>query len=183
MPIRLANRARNSYEYPLLIKHLLHTPLATAAHQEIVYRDRSRYTYLTLRERIGRLAAALSALGVEAGTTVAVMDWDSHRYLECFFAIPMMGAILQTVNVRLSPDQIAHTLRHAGAEVLLVHSDFLAVAAGIRGQLPSLRSLIRIEDGVRSDWPAGKSAGEYEQLLEVAGKDFVFEDFDENAIA
>ena len=121
MPIRLAEPAPEAYSYPLLIKHLLHTPLATAPHQEIVYRDRSRYTYRDLRRRITRLAAGLRSLGVEAGTTVAVMDWDSHRYLECFFAIPMMGAVLQTVNVRLSPTQVAYTLQHAGAEVILAH--------------------------------------------------------------
>ncbi len=64
---------------------------------------RRRHSYRTLRERIGRLASVLAGLGVEAGDTVAMMDWDSHRYLECFFAVPMMGAILQTVNVRLTP--------------------------------------------------------------------------------
>jgi fatty-acyl-CoA synthase len=94
MPIRFAQAASSAYRYPLLIRHLLHTPLATAPRQEIVYRDRVRHTYEMLDRRIGQLAAALSRLGVEAGTTVAVMDWDSHRYLECFFAIPMMGAVL-----------------------------------------------------------------------------------------
>src|SRR3546814_9053047 len=48
--------------------------------------------------------------------TVAVMDWDSHRYLEAYFAVPMMGAVLQTVNVRLPQPQIAYTLQHANAE-------------------------------------------------------------------
>src|SRR6202035_4054133 len=141
MSIRLADRASNAYSYPLLIKHLLHTPLATAPHQEIVYRDSSRYTYVTLRTRIAQLAAGLTALGAEAGTTVAVMDWDSHRYLECFFAIPMMGAVLQTVNVRLSPGQIGYTLRHAGAEIVLVHRDFLPLLAALRDQLPALRAV------------------------------------------
>src|SRR6202022_2504007 len=117
MSIRLADRASNAYSYPLLIKHLLHTPLATAPDQEIVYRDRSRYTYVKLNQRISHLAAGLSRIGVEAGTTVAVMDWDSHRYLECFFAIPMMGAVLQTVNVRLAPQEILFTLKDSGAEV------------------------------------------------------------------
>jgi fatty-acyl-CoA synthase len=80
MPIRLAEPASEAYSYPILIKHLLHTPLATAPHQEIVYRDRSRHTYRDLRRRIARLAAGLRSLGVEAGTTVAVMEWDSHRW-------------------------------------------------------------------------------------------------------
>lgn len=88
----------SAYTYPLLIKHLLHTPLAHAPEQEIVYRGQTRYSYRTLRDRIGRLASALAAVGVRRGDTVAMMDWDSHRYLECYFGVPMMGAVLQTVN-------------------------------------------------------------------------------------
>ncbi len=53
-------------------------------------------------ERVARLANVLSEAGVKAGDTVAVMDWDSHRYLECMFAIPMIGAVLHTINIRLS---------------------------------------------------------------------------------
>jgi fatty-acyl-CoA synthase len=59
------------------------------------------------------------------------MDWDSHRYLECFFAIPMMGAVLQTVNVRLSSSQIAYTLAHANAEVVLIHREFMPILASL----------------------------------------------------
>ena len=70
-----------AYAYPLLIKQLLHTPFAEAPQQEIVYRGKQRYTYLRLRERIGQLAGALAKLGVQHGTTVGVMDWDSPRYL------------------------------------------------------------------------------------------------------
>ena len=95
-----AQPAASAYPYPLLIRQLLHTPLTTAPHQEIVYADKRRYDYATLRERIGRLAGALADLGIRPGDTVAVMDWDSHRYLECFFAVPMMGAVLHTINVR-----------------------------------------------------------------------------------
>ena len=55
------------------------------------------------------------------------MDWDSHRYLESYFAIPMTGAVLMTVNVRLSPEQIVYTLNHSGAKALLVNTEFLPV--------------------------------------------------------
>jgi fatty-acyl-CoA synthase len=79
-----------AYQYPLLIKQLLHTPLAHAPDQEIVYRGKLRLTYSMLRERIAQLANGLHRIGVEHGSTVAIMDWDSHRYLECYFAVPMM---------------------------------------------------------------------------------------------
>ena len=132
MSASLIERTPSAYDYPLLIKHLLHTPLVTAPDQEIVYRDICRYTYRTLSQRISRLASGLAGLGVRSGDTVAVMDWDSHRYLECYFAIPMMGAVLQTVNIRLSPEQILYTLNHAEADVILCNTDFLPILDSIK---------------------------------------------------
>ncbi|CAD6516375.1 Long-chain-fatty-acid--CoA ligase [Paraburkholderia kirstenboschensis] len=69
--------------------------------------------------------------GFDAGRTVAVMDWDSRRYLACSFAVPMMGAVLQTVNVRLSQEEIAYTIDHAGVEILFDHTDFMPVVEAI----------------------------------------------------
>ncbi|MBW8774337.1 MAG: AMP-binding protein, partial [Stenotrophomonas sp.] len=94
---------------PLLIKQLLLTPLATHPGQEIVYGDKVRFDYRTLQARIGQLAGLLASLGVRHGDTVAVMDWDSNRYLEAYFAVPMIGAVLMMVNIRLAPEQIAYT--------------------------------------------------------------------------
>lgn len=176
----------SAYGYPLLIKQLLHTPLATAPDQEIVYRGERRHSYREMRQRIGRLASALTLQGVRAGDTVAVMDWDSHRYLEAYFAVPMMGAVLMTTNIRLSPEQIAYTLQHSGASTLLVHADFLPVLAAIRAELPALARIVLIADGL--DVPAAATAGlacvgEYEALLAAASADFDFPDFDENTRA
>lgn len=172
----------DAYAYPLLIKQLLHTPLATSPEQEIVDRDRGRYTYWTLRHRIGQLASALTELGVNRGDTVAIMDWDSTRYLESYFAVPMMGAVLMTANVRLSPEQIVYTLNHSGANTLLINAEFLPVYEGIRDQLEGIRRVVLIADGERLALPEG-FVGEYEALLTAASPDFVFEDFDENTRA
>lgn len=183
MAIRLAQLAPEAYVYPLLIKQLLHAPLASASGQEIVYRDRVRYTYRDLRVRLGRLASALTGLGVSPGTTVAVMDWDSHRYLECYFAIPMLGAVLQTVNVRLPPQEILFTLQDAQAEVILVHRDFVPLLASIRVHLEGLKAIVLMEDvpppAPRPDWVSA----EYESMTASASPDYEFQDFDENAIA
>ena len=70
----LIERTPSAYGYPLLVKHLLHTPLAYAPEQEIVYRDLKRYDYRTLRRRFGQLASGLEGLGVGPGDTVAVLD-------------------------------------------------------------------------------------------------------------
>ena len=170
-----------AHDYQLLIGQLLLTPLATAPHREIVYRDLVRYDYRTLRDRIGRLAGFLSDLGVEHGDVVAVMDWDSHRYLEAYFAIPMMGATLMTVNVRLSPDQIAYTVNHAEARVLLAHADFLPLVEKLRAHLPHVEKVVLLTDQPAPP-PPGFDA-EYEAGLAAASPDFPFESFDENTRA
>jgi len=172
----------SAYGYPLLIKQLLLTPLATAPDQEIVYRDRLRYRYRDFRGRIGRLAATLAGLGVEPGMTVAVMDWDSHRYLEAYFAVPMMGAVLMTVNIRLAPEQILYCLNHSRSDVLLVHADFLPILAAIRDRLETVRAVVLIADGGAAA-PGAGHAGEYEALLARAAPDYEFPDFDENTRA
>jgi fatty-acyl-CoA synthase len=180
---RLIQTAKSAYPYPLIFKQLWHTPRVQAPDQEIVYRDLKRFTYLQIWERIGRLASALSKAGVVPGDTVGVLDWDSHRFLEAFFAIPMMGAVLQTVNVRLSPEQIAYTIDHAGASTLLVNDEFVGLLEGIRSRLPKVKRLI-----VMSDRPAPQTGslsfvGEYESLLAEAAPDYDFPDFDENTQA
>jgi len=183
MPENLIESAPSAYTYPLLIKHLLHTPLVHAPEQQIVYQGKYRYTYRDLRERIGRLASALAGLGVRHGSTVAVMDWDSHRYLECYFAVPMMGAVLQTVNVRLSPDQILYTLNHAKADVLLVHSDFVSVLEGIKDKLETVRKFVLITDGVERAKVSVPTAIDYESIVGASSPEFSFPDFDENTRA
>jgi fatty-acyl-CoA synthase len=176
-------RTPSAYDFPLLIKQLWITPLANAPRQEILYRDQRRQTYTETRARVGRLASALAGIGVKPGTTVAVMDWDTHRYFESFFAIPMMGCVLQTVNIRLSPEQILYCLNHARAEVVLVNSEFLPVLEAIRDKLETAKQFVLLDDSGAP--PASPIAfrGEYEALLAAAAPDYDFQDFDENTRA
>ncbi len=182
MPLRFADHSEEAYRFPLTIGHLLDAALVTSAAQEIVYRDQLRFTYAELRRRIGRLATLLTDLGAEEGMTIGVMDWDSHRYLEAYFAVPMMGAVLQTVNVRLSPAQVAYTLNHASAEILLVHRDFFPLVEAILPSCPKVKAVVAIMDGEAGELPA-YAKGEYEALSAAASPDFAFRDFDENALA
>jgi fatty-acyl-CoA synthase len=180
--VQIVERAPEAYAYPLLIKQLLHTPLIYSPDQEIVYRDQMRMTYRDLYRRINQLANVLTNLGVGPGDTVAVLDWDSHRYLEAFFAVPMIGAILHTVNVRLSPEQILWTMNHAEDLVVLSHQEFLPILESVQGQLTTVKKFVAIKEG---DLPATTLplAGEYEELLAAAPVTFDFPDFDENAKA
>jgi len=179
----LIERTASAYSYPLLIKNLLAYPVVDNPDQEIVYRDQLRYDYRTLRERISCLANLLTGLGVKPGDTVAVMDWDSHRYLECFFAVPMIGAVLHTINVRLSPDQILYTIDHAEDDVILVHQDFLPILEAIKGRIDTVEHYVLLTDGGDPAETALALTGEYEAMLAGSHKEFDFPDLDEHTRA
>ena len=182
--------ATEAYDYPLTLDHLLHGALTCSPAREIVHGSRGRYDYRALRRRIGRLAAGLASLGVKPGATVAVMDWDSPRYLECFFAVPMMGAVLHTINVRLSPEQILYTIRHAEDDVILVHEDFVPLIARICDRFDRAPKLVLLRDD--DDSPAPGSGGDpggvdfatdYRSLLERGGDGYEFPALDERTRA
>jgi fatty-acyl-CoA synthase len=168
---------------PLLIGGLLETGLRAAGDNQIVYRNQLRHDYPTLNRRVHQLAHALSALGVKAGDTVAVLDWDSHRYLECFFAIPMLGAVLHTVNVRLAPDQVQFTMAHADDTLVLSHRDFLPLLESIADQLPAVRGYMLLQDAQEEVLTSLPLRGEYEALLARQPTVYPFAEFDENAVA
>ncbi|MEM7206978.1 MAG: fatty acid--CoA ligase [Pseudomonadota bacterium] len=173
--------APSAYAYPLLIKQLFHMSLSCSPEQEIVSGTSHRYTYRSFFSRVRKLANVLEKLGVTPGQTIAVMDWDCHRYLECFFGVPMFGAVLHTINIRLSPEQILYTINHARDDVILVHSDFVELVESISDRFERPIKLIYLRDD-DSATPA-TYAGEYEQLIHSAYQDYDFTDFDENTRA
>jgi fatty-acyl-CoA synthase len=144
MTPKIIDPTPSAYNYRLLIKHFLQTPLIYSPDQEIIYRDKMRYTYAAFGKRIHKLANALKGIGVQPGDTVAVMDWDSHRYLECFFAVPMMGAVLHTINIRLSPDQLIYTINHAQDNVIMVNSDFFSLLESVKDRFETPKKIILI---------------------------------------
>lgn len=141
-----------------------------------------RLSYAEFHGRIARLGAALARLGMGQGATVAVMDWDSVRYLECFFAVPMVGATLHTVNIRLSPEQILYTINHAMDDAILCHSDFLPVLLPLLPRISRPVSLVLLTDTPGDPLPPG-FAGEYEALLAAEGGDYAFPDLPEDTRA
>ena len=183
MPAKPIYRTPSAYSYQLLIKNILTTPLIYSPKQEIVYRDRLRYDYETFFKRVTRLAGMLQQQGVQPGDTVAIMDWDSHRYLECFFAVPMMGAVLHTINIRLSTEQLIYTINHAEDDVILVNAEFLRVLEEVKDQFETVKKIILLTDA--DDTPETSLAieGEYEALLGKSSNGYEFPDFDENTRA
>jgi len=125
----------------------------------------------------------LKGLKVKMGDTVAVMDWDSHRYLECFFAVPMMGAVLHTINIRLSPEQLLYTINHAEDDVILVNADFLPLLESIRDQLSTSKKILLLNDLDEVPETSLSLEGEYEDLIAKSSSHYDFPDFDENEVA
>jgi fatty-acyl-CoA synthase len=179
----LIPRTASACDAPLSIRQILDRGVATAPAQEIVYGDRLRFTYAKLGERVRRLASALEDLGVKPGATVGIMDWDSHRYLECFFAVPMMGAVLHTVNVRISPEQVLYTINHAADDVILVNAEFLPLVEAIHEKIRPGVKFVLIEDGATVPQTRLRFAAEYESMLDRASPSFAFPQLDETTRA
>ncbi|WP_417690319.1 fatty acid--CoA ligase [Pseudidiomarina sp.] len=184
MAVKLISPADEAYNYPLLIKQLLLSAERYAGDNEIVGGNNGqRFSYGEFIERVHRLANVLTEAGVKEGDTVAVLDWDTPRYLECFFAVPMIGAVLHTVNVRLAPEQVVYTMNHAQDDLVLVHDDFLPLIAKVQDQLTTVKGYIQLTDEAQAPQPPLEVIGDYESLLAGALTEFDFPDFDENAIA
>jgi fatty-acyl-CoA synthase len=172
-----------NYQYPLIIKKLLAPCLINSPDREIVYGNRHRYTYKDLNERIGKLANGLVKQGINPGDTIAVFEYDSHRYLECFFAIPMLGAVLQTVNWRLSAEQILYTINHAEAKMIIINADFFPILEDIRDKIETVERIVVITENADKADAKAKHDTEYEALLRSVSASYNFPDLDENTKA
>ena len=170
--------------FPLLIKSLLTTPRQVAGDVEIVSDGLTRYAYRDLEDRLHRFGAGLARAGVGHGDVVAVMDWDTHRYFEAFFAVPMLGAVLHTVNVRLAPSQIAYTINHAEDDVIMVHTDFLPLLAEVMPMVSrKVRLILMRDDPVSEPDTDFEFITSYDAMLAEPAGEFNFPDFDENSRA
>lgn len=171
-----------AYNFQLILKHILAQGVAWAPQQEIVYRENFRYTYETMYRRVLRLGGALQALGVNQGARVGVIERDSHRYLEMYFGIPGIGAVLHTINPRLSPEDAVYTATHAEDYALVFHEEFLPLAERIRAAVPSIRKYVIIADD--SSEPKIKWVDkEYEEFLAGATPLPELPDLNENILA
>lgn len=151
--------------YQLQIKQILLDSVARTSNKEIVHSNVNRYDYAEFTYRVGCAANAFQHLGLEEGSTIAVMDWDSHRYLECYFAIPMIGAKLHTINVRLSPEQILYTINHAKDDLILCHVDFFPILNQIRDRITCPVKFVILHDKLTDYSTDIELEGEYESIV------------------
>jgi fatty-acyl-CoA synthase len=199
MKIKKIESAANAYKYPLLIKRILADSLKYEPTHEIHYRDVFKMDYYELNKRVRRMANVLDKLNIDGGQTIGFMDYDSHRFLEGFFVIPMTGNVLHTVNWRLSEEQILYTINHAEDTLLIIHEDFLPVLNNIWDKITTVEKIIICSDDSCSMFDVRKKTdsnykhltskiehlivGEYEDLLKNESDTYDFPDFDEDAVA
>ena len=169
---------------PLMISSILQHAAVAHGDREIVSRlvDEPlwRYDYAGLAERAGRAANMIKRLGVGQGDFVSTLAWNTHRHYELFFAVPGIGAVLHTGNPRLSDEQIAYTLNHAGSSVLLFERNFADLVQRLLPRLTNIRHFIMLADADLPDMPGVNLLG-YEQLLAQEESFDQWPSFDENA--
>jgi len=159
--------------YPLTLTHFFERSRRLFARKAIATRVPGkplfRYTYGDFAERTMRLAGALAALGVRRGDRVATFAWNSHRHLELYWATPLSGGVLHTLNIRLSPLDLTYIVNHAGDSVIFADASLWPVLAAIRDKLPTVRQIVIMPDGVAdAAETAGREHSEYEALLAAA---------------
>jgi fatty-acyl-CoA synthase len=140
-----------------------------------------RFTYKQIAERTRRLADSLTKLGVTKGDRVGTLAWNHHRHLEAYFAIPCMGAVLHTVNIRLSPQHISYIINHAEDKVLLVDPDILPLLETCAAELKTVKAFIIMTDEKELPKTTLSPIYHYENLLSEANPEYKYpEDIAEN---
>ncbi|MBL0386755.1 long-chain fatty acid--CoA ligase [Tumebacillus sp. ITR2] len=174
-------------DFPLTLRTLFERAEKLFPKKEIVSRTLSglfRYTYADYTRRTRRLSSALETLGIERGDRVATFAWNDHRHLEAYFGIPCMGAVLHTVNIRLSPEHIAYIVNHAQDRVMLVDETLIPVLEKVADQLTTVEAYIIMTDKPELPPTTLSPAYSYEKLLQDADETYAYpQDLDENAVA
>lgn len=171
----------------LMISDLLHHAARHHPHGEIVSRmvdfSIQRQSWPETERRARRLANALAGLGVSPGDRVATLAWNGFRHVELYFAISGSGAVVNTVNPRLAPDDIAYIIGHAEDGVLFAETDFADLVARIAPKLTELlRHVVFLCDAASLPdvtLPAGIAVSAYESLLDAASETYDWPRFDE----
>jgi len=143
-----------------------------------------RASYADVADNADRLAAALHRLGIRAGDPIGTFMWNNQEHLEAYFAVPCMGAVLHTLNIRLSHEQLAFVTNHAGDRVVLVDDSLVPVIAPVAAELTSVQAWIVNGDGDASALVAtGRPVYRYDELLAAEAPGFDYPEPEERAAA
>ncbi len=175
-------------DFPLTITHLLRHGRTVHRTSEVLTYDgpdaglRSA-TFAEVADRADQLAAALQRLGVEAGDRVATFMWNNQRHMEAYLAVPCMGAVLHTLNIRLFPEQLVYVVNHAEDKVIIVDESLIPLLAKVRDQFTTVEQIIVCHSGGVGAHPELGDTLDYEELIGAEEPGFDYPDLDERAAA
>lgn len=169
-------------DYPLTISSILKRAVQVYPESELVSTTTTgvhRYTYREFYQRVVRAMNMLRALGVKPGDRVATFAWNSNRHMELYYAIPCMGAVLHTLNIRLFPEQLTYIVNHAEDTMIFVDSTLTAPLEALSDQFKTVKKYIIMSDSGPVESKLSPTY-DYETLLSQADDTEDFPVLDEN---
>ncbi len=168
---------------PLLLRDIMQHGVAVYAEKKVFTVTPTgveEATFTQIAHRAEQLAAALERLGVQRGDRVATFMWNNQAHMEAYFAVPCMGAVLHTLNIRLFPEQLSFIINHADDKVIIVDASLAPLLAKIRDQIPSATTII-----LHGDEPTGVLGDtlDYETLVSAERPGFEWPLLDERDAA
>jgi fatty-acyl-CoA synthase len=162
-----------------IFEHMRHNHGARGIVSRLDDGTTERFTYAQFAKRVAQLAHVLVELGIKPGDRVASFGWNTHRHLELYFAVPMIGAVLHTTNIRLFPEQVAWVFDHAGDKVVFVDASLAPAVASAMATRPEFHLPFVVMG--KSDALPG--AHDYETLLAGKPETFAWPAIDEKTAA
>ena len=178
--------ASQQVNYQLNVINLIRQGVRNFKKQEIVSRRPNgtffRYTYNDSYERMQRLANALVTIGVKIGDRVGVISWNHHQYFEVYFGLPGMGAVMITLNLRLSTEDLVYIIKHSGLKFIIVDEDLLHMAESVAPSCKSIEGFIIISDKSLNEIETNLDpVYSYETLLNDAAPSYQWPNLNENS--
>ena len=170
---------------PLLMSKIIDRGAKVAPNEEIVTATENgvrRQTYKETRDRAHQLAHALADAGIAVGDRVGTFMWNGSRHLEAYQACAGMGAVLHTLNIRLSEKDLEYIINHAEDQIIIVDADILPLLEKLEGKMPTVRQVvIATEEGFEGWSTQLPNAVDYEDFIEDKPTHYEWPDIDENS--
>src|ERR1700716_631399 len=174
-------------DFPLTIAMILRHGRTVHGDSEVVTfeGDSSRRAlFVEVAGRAEQLAAALQRLDIEPGDRVGTFQWNTQEHLEAYLAVPGMGAVLHTLNIRLFPEQLTYIVNHAQDKVVIVDASLLPLLNPLLSTFDSVRHVIVVGgDTAAVTAPDGVSVHSYAELLAGQPDEFDWVEIDERSAA
>lgn len=169
-------------DYPLTLQHFFKRAIRLFGRKEIVTltdQGKHRYTYVDWGKRVQQLANALAGAGVQQGDRIATFGWNTYRHLELYFAIPCLGAVLHTLNIRLFPEQLSYIVNDAEDQIIFVDGDLVPLLEGQVEQFSSVKLYVIMGEAPNATGKLQPSI-DYETFIGSQPETYAWPELDEN---